>query len=440
MKSNRVVMHKTIPWYDLAVDGSVPVKEARLEEKSALVGRVGKILLESGTGAWRVREAMNAIAENLGLICMADVGLVSIEYSCIENENSFTQVISLTSTGVNTDRLSEAEHFVRTFKDTSNGLTLEDAHRLLDDIEKKPENYKVLTAALASGLACGAFVFLLGGGPIEMICAFFGAGVGNYIRKIMAGRHLTLLACIAVSVMAACFTYIGIFNLLQYSLHITSDHEAGYIGAMLFVIPGFPLITSGIDVAKQDMRSGIERLVYALMIITAATLVGWVAAVLCRLAPSDFALIKMQTGHLILLRLIMSFCGVFGFSVMFNSSLKMASSAGLIGAFANTLRLTLISFFGIHTAVAAFIGAAVAGLIASAVNRRLGFPRITLTVPSVVIMVPGLYMYRAVYNLGTGDFSVGGQWLISAILITLAIPLGLIAARFFTDPKWRHCG
>lgn len=53
------------------------------------------------------------------------------------------------------------------------------------------------------------------------------------------------------------------------------SHQEGYIGAMLFVIPGFPLITAGLDIAKLDMRSGIERLSYAVSIIVMATLVGW---------------------------------------------------------------------------------------------------------------------------------------------------------------------
>ena len=38
--------------------------------------------------------------------------------------------------------------------------------------------------------------------------------------------------------------------------NVKVEHEAGYICAMLFIIPGFPFITSGIDLAKLDLRSG----------------------------------------------------------------------------------------------------------------------------------------------------------------------------------------
>lgn len=39
------------------------------------------------------------------------------------------------------------------------------------------------------------------------------------------------------------------------------------------------------------------------------------------------------------------------------------------------------------------------GLLASLLKNRVGYPRISVTVPSIVIMVPGLYLYRGFYLL-----------------------------------------
>ena len=69
-----------------------------------------------------------------------------------------------------------------------------------------------------------------------------------------------------------------------------------------------------------------------------------------------------------------------------------------------------------------------------------GYPRIAITVPSIVIMVPGLYMYRAIYNLElTSTMYIGANWLIQSLLIVLALPMGLIFARILTDPSFRYC-
>ena len=116
----------------------------------------------------------------------------------------------------------------------------------------------------------------------------------------------------------------------------------------------------------------------------------------------------------------------------------MAIQAGLIGAVANTLRLELVDLNTIPPAAAAFIGALVAGLIASAINRVDGYPRISLTVPSIVIMVPGLYIYRAVYNIGLNNIGVGAEWMTRAALIIMFLPLGLFTARLIMDSRCRQ--
>ena len=88
---------------------------------------------------------------------------------------------------------------------------------------------------------------------------------------------------------------------------------------------------------------------------------------------------------------------------------------------------------------AAFLGALVAGLLASAIGLRLRFPRITLTVPSIVIMVPGLYMYRAVYYMGIFETLDSMSWAMRAAMIVVFLPIGLALARVLTDKRWRYC-
>ena len=221
--------------------------------------------------------------------------------------------------------------------------------------------------------------------------------------------------------------------------NIPSVHEAGYICSMLFIIPGFPFITSGIDLAKLDIRSGIERLTYSAIIVLVATVFAWIMALILHLQPEEFSSLNIGNITHLILRLIASFCGVFGFSIMFNSSIPMAATTAVIGAIANTLRLELVDFTAIPAAAAAFIGAVTAGLLASFIKKYNGYPRISLTVPSIVIMVPGLYLYRAIYNFGIMSLTEAVSWFTSAVMIIIALPLGLIFARIITDRPFRYC-
>lgn len=320
------------------------------------------------TGAWRVRSSMNELSELMEVTCTADIGLMSINFTCFDGDNSFSQSLCLTSTGVNTSQLNRLEKFVIDFKSDHLNQSCEEIHSLLDDIEKIHGLYTPNTLAAAADLACGAFTFLLGGGVVEMLCAFVGAGIGNYIRCRLSQKHYTLFLCITASVSAACLTFTGLLKLLEIAFSVN--------------------------------------------------LLLW---------------------QLVLLRLLTSFCGVLGFSLMFNSPIKLAMATGIIGAVSNTIRLEFIDLAAFPPAVAAFICAFIAGILASTLKGVAGYPRISITVPSIVIMVPGLYLYRGFYNLGIMELSTAASWLSSALLIILALPLGLIFARIITDKTFRYC-
>lgn len=432
--------HMDIQWHEIIDSESTsPISEAPLKEKAYIVGRVGLLMLSAGTAAWRVRASMNKIARALDISCTADIGLLAISYTCVGNGETCTNSLSLRTTGVNTHKLSYLEEFADKFSERTNKYSVEQFHRILDKIETLPLNYKAWQLGLAAAFACCAFTFLLGGGYVEMICAFFGAGIGNLVRKKLLERHITLLANVAIGVASACCTYVILIKLAEIIFGVSAVHQAGYICSMLYIIPGYPLITGGFDLAKLDLRSGIERITYALLIILTATLTGWITSSIFGFAPGEFEDLHLSPVLMTAFRLVAGFTGVFGFSLMFNSTRKMAFTAGMIGMIANTLRLVLVDMTSIHPAAAAFIGTLTAGLLASAVKPALGlkFPRITLTVPSIVIMVPGMFLYKGVYFTAQNDISEGFLWLTKALLIIAALPLGLIFARIITDKNFR---
>lgn len=327
------------------------------------------------------------------------------------------------------------------------GITVRQAHQRLDMIERRKPLYSPAFAGLASAIACASFVFLLGGGPYDMIGAFVGAGLGHWLRRRLFKHHLNqffvTFVCVAVAALACTGTLrlIGLFD------PVALQHDTAYIGAMLFVIPGFPLITSGLDMAKIDFPSGIQRLMYFLCIVLMATLAGWMVATIVHLNPTGFEPLGLNVWVNGVLRFMFAFLGVWGFSIMFNSPQRMCLVAALIGAITDTLRLEIVELMNVPPEAGAFIGALLAGLLASAwrssvrkgwLPPHLGYPRICLTVPSIVIMVPGLYMYRAMWYLGSFDTLNALDWAFRAFMVIICLPIGLAMARVITDKSWRY--
>ena len=341
-----------------------------------------------------------------------------------------------------------AEHFdhVGKVRGDQPGITVRQAHERLDMIERRKPLYSPLFAGFASACACASFVFLLGGGPFDMIGAFVGAGLGHWLRRKLFAHHLNqffvTFVCVAVAALACTGTLrlIGLFN------PVALQHDTAYIGAMLFVIPGFPLITGGLDMAKIDFPSGIQRVCYVLCIILMATLAGWMVASIVHLNPQGFEPLGLNPVVNCLLRMLFAFIGVWGFSVMFNSPQRMCLVAATIGLITDTLRLEIVDM-GVPAEAGAFIGAFLAGLLASAwrsavrhgwLAPHLGYPRICLTVPSIVIMVPGLYMYQAMFHLGQFDTLNALDWAFRAFMVIICLPIGLAMARVVTDKSWRY--
>ena len=138
------------------------------------------------------------------------------------------------------------------------------------------------------------------------------AGIGNFVRCKLTKHHFTLFLGITASVCSASLVYAILLKLAEVLFAVSAQHEAGYICSMLFIIPGFPFITSGIDLAKLDMRSGLERLAYAVLIILVATMTAWIMALLLHLQPVQFPALSLTLPEEIVFRLLASFGSVSG--------------------------------------------------------------------------------------------------------------------------------
>ncbi|RYM94964.1 putative threonine/serine exporter [Bifidobacterium animalis subsp. lactis] len=325
-------------------------------------------------------------------------------------------------------------------------ITVGQVHKRLDLIERRKPLYSPAFSGFAAACACAAFVFLLGGAPYDMIGAFIGAGLGQWARRRLFAHHLNQFFVTFVAVAVAALACVGTLRLIGIFDPVALHHDTAYIGAMLFVIPGFPLITGGLDMAKIDFPSGVQRIAYVCCIILMATLAGWMVAVLVHLNPQGFDTPPLNPWATGALRALFAFVGVWGFSVLFNSPQRMCLVAATIGMITDTLRLELVDW-GVPAEAGAFIGALLAGLIASAwrsavrhglLAPHLGYPRICLTVPSIVIMVPGLYMYRAMFYLGQFNTLLALDWAFRAFMVIICLPIGLAMARVITDKSWRY--
>ncbi len=363
----------------------------------------------------------------------AQVTYTEIVTTAYANGTFRTELAEQRIMGVNAERIDTINNFI---KNLPRHLLVETAEAKLDEISRKDSLYPTPLSALVAGIACAAFCFLNEGGLIECLSVLFAAFFGQWLRKALMKRKVNhfgvWFACGAVS----CAIYIAIVASMSYFDLVDSTHEAGVVSAILFLVPGFPMVTSLLDLIRQDFSAGISRGTYVTMLLISSAISVWAVTSLFGWSVEPItAAYHLTPGVLFFARAIATFIAAFGFAMLFNAPLGACALAALNGAIINTARLTAQDA-GLSWMPAAGLAALCAGLLAHLFSHRSTCSRISLSVPAVVVMIPGVPLYRAIAAMNSGQMSEAISQTVTIVLVITAIGAGLAVARMLTDRNW----
>ena len=407
----------------------------RLAYQSRVVLRLGQMLLAAGAGSYRVKASMRTCAEAVGIEKHhAQVTFTEVVATAYANGTFRTELAEQRLLGVNADRIDRITNYLASIEGTQ--VLVEDVDKALDEIERVKPLYGWLANALASGLACAAFAFLNAGGWVECSVVAIAAFVGQFLRRQMLKRHMNHFGVWMVCGGVAASVYILCVYLAQKYMGIEPTHQAGFISALLFLVPGFPLVTGIIDLVRHDFAGGIQRIVYVAMLVVSAGVAVWSISEAFNWSVTPEYVVSLPAYIHFPLRFFTSFVAAFGFAMLFNSPPKVCTAAALIGAVINTGRIALAVELGMPVPAAVGLAALCAGLLAAAVAAKTRYSRVTLSVPAVVIMIPGVPLYRSLTYLNNGQTLEALEQLSTVLFTIVAIGIGLAISRMLTDRAW----
>ena len=435
-------MEPAAPRHEMAgqPSGTVDIAEAHLESLelirlSELVVRAGIEMLSSGTSGLRVRELMRAAAFALGLDSFAaQVTFTNIVATVGIGGIYRTQVAEIRSPGVNSHRIAALQKLTRDLKDTT--ITPDELEARLDAVESAPPQYPTWLLTILVAVACASVTLLSGGWWHEALAVLPAGALGFVVRNRLGRWEINHLATVLVSAAVACLTYVGAANAIAVVTGEPSSRlAAGFICAAIFLIPGFPLVTGGLDVARIDLGVGIPRLGYAAAVILAITVGVWVVAVPAGISPDPVPSLVAPPALLWTAWVLASFFAVYGWASMFNTPLPMALTAGLIGVLGNVPRQLMLEG-GVPVHVATFTACVVMGLACAVAGRLLGMEKIVMTVPTVLVAIPGSSALRTLLYFDQRDVVSAMENGVSTMLVLIGMVAGLACARMLTDPEW----
>lgn len=413
-------------------------EELRLEPvqfiaRTDAVVRLGSLMLGAGASSARVRDSMARAARALGIDDLhMRVGMTDIVATTSRGAMFRTRVAEVRRPAVDAERLTALK---RLTNQLSPGTTAVELQRRLDVVEARPRRYPEIVRVLGAALACAAFALLNNGGWQEFVAVGVAAGLGQFVRMRIGRLHTNEFLVVFLSAMTALLVYLGVAELLAVAGVPGGQHDAAITSAVLYLVPGFPLVTGALDLARLDLNAGIARVVYATLVLLATGTAVWGVATLSHAVVTQTATPLFDEPLLSVVRLLAGFVGVLGFAVLFDTPPAIALTAAALGAVANAGRLALVDG-GSTPPIAAAGAALLVGLGAYLVGDRLRAARVTLTVPAVLIMVPGAAAYRAITGVIAGDTLLAIQNGFTAVFVVVALAIGLTVARVLTEREW----
>lgn len=108
---------------------------------------------------------------------------------------------------------------------------------------------------------------------------------------------------------------------------------------------------------------------------------------------------------------------------------------GIIGAVGYAIYLIVLPHLG--TALATFVGCVVISIISQQFARIFKAPVTIFYIPSFFPLVPGVAIYRTVFNYINGDTELGGYYFFEALTIASMIALAVFIVDSVLEMK-RH--
>jgi uncharacterized membrane protein YjjP (DUF1212 family) len=395
--------------------------------------RFGAMMLRAGSTAFQARRSMDKLARSMGLDSVSVQFELGTLIGTARRDGQMTTLVrEVGRPGVNTQRISRLEKLAQS---AVPGLSARELEAALSTIDQLPPRYSMIQTGVAVGAACGAFAVLNGGIGLEVLAATIGGVIGQVLRTILLRRHYNHYAVTALCALVASGLYTLLALSFLYAGFGVPRHTIGFISSVLFLVPGFPMIAGLLDMLQYEMTASLTRLAYASMLMLAAALgLSAVIEVVGFSLESPPARV-LPEPWLFLLRVAASFVAGGGFAILFNTSLRTAVIVGLLSIAGNAARL-LLRDAGLGLPLATFVGAFVVGLAAALALRWLDQPRISLTVPGVIMMVPGLYAFDALVLFNHGQIMDALAATILFGFVIGAMAMGLAAARFVTETEW----
>lgn len=433
------------------------VRQAVAEEREArasldLALRVGELMLRCGAGAPQVESSVVAVAAAAGLDNLeVDITLQSLLVQCTTPSGSpITMLRVVRSATRDFARLTAVHEFVEHL--VAGAYDREAASARLREIRRAPRFWPKWVVRGALSIVAGAIAVMLGAGALAAVVAGVTGLLVGYAARALGRRGLPDFYQCAVGGFLATAVAWGAFSLGANGWLPVSSSEFAYIvaGGITVLLPGRTVASAFEDAISGYSVTGAGRM-FAVFLTTAGIILGVATGLSLTLALTESLDLELASPSILATRqldapVVVAVVGamVVGLAgaVSLRSRRGLVLPTGVLCAGAVGVSLVVSRIEGLGPLAAAGAAATVLGLVGRLLALRLGAPAMVLVVPASYGLLPGLAIFRGLYEMVNGSRADAGSLslqngfttLLGAMAVLLAIAAGSVLGDYLAAP------
>ncbi|MCA1783249.1 MAG: threonine/serine exporter ThrE family protein [Dermatophilaceae bacterium] len=437
------------------------VHAADREEKAAIEAidialRLGELMLRCGAPAAEIEASILAVSAAAGLRRLdVDITLQSLLMQCVLSDGqTITRLRVVQSSRQDFARLDAIHRLV-------NEIVAEgwDAARVRDRLRRiqiHRRNYPDWVVVVATGIFAGAVTLMLGAGLVAVLIATGSAMVVRQSTRFL-GRHgypefyQVALGAFVATVIAWLAYVAGVQDWLPLS---GADFAFMVAGGIIVLLPGRAMASAVEDVISGYQVTGAGRML-AVFLNTSALIIGVAGALSVTFAASNALQFSFVSPEVLDLRsfegpLLSAVVGalILGFfaSITVQSRRMLLVPIALLSSLGVLVSRTMTDLVGAGASISVGVAAVVIGILGALIGSRAGSPTLTVIIPASFGLLPGLTIFRGLYEMvissgpdaGTLSVMSGLTTLLGAVATLLAIATGTTLGDIMMNPIGRR--
>lgn len=386
--------------------------------------RLALLMAAFGIPAHRLEDAAMGCAKHLGLEAQFFATPTAVFAAIGSDGEQRTHLLRLESGEVNLEKQSQIDAVLRDVLDGE--ATAAEGLAQLETVVAEPSRYGPLAMVTAQLIASGTAGVFFGGGWRDVVgAALVGFVVGVVLRAFARHRHLARLMDFVVGFAAAFLAGALATAMGPMSASLVA------LASVIALVPGLTLTTAVAELATRHLASGTARLMGALTIFVA---LGFGVAIGQRAATRLYGVASDPVVPLPGVALIGALLvAPLALGVLFRAKprdLLVILPSGVLGFGGARLGAAMLG-----PEMGVCLGAFVVGLAANGWARLADRPSAVLSVPGIMLLVPGSLGFRSVNSFVHDDTIGGVEAAFAMVLVAVGLVTGLLLANAALNPR-----